>query len=149
MKSLHFWAQHVIENVLTHCKMKISFPVTKICEIIFMYDHTYLCILTFTFYSKWWNTLYFIWQRLTSKGSPKWLNQIKWSWSMSVTILSWKKLENFRGVIVFPVSCCCCFWNGVVIFEFAFVNFFQNEQPFKQRLTLTRNRVHVGLITDS
>ena len=51
LKSLHFWPQHVIENVLTHCKMKISFPVTKICEIIFVYDHTYLCILSFTFYS--------------------------------------------------------------------------------------------------
>ena len=51
LKTLYFWAQNVIKNVLTHCKMKISFPVTKIFAIIFLYDHTYLCISTFTFYS--------------------------------------------------------------------------------------------------
>ena len=50
-KILPFWAQNVIENVLTHFKMKISFPMIMKCDIIFSCDHTYLYILTFTLHT--------------------------------------------------------------------------------------------------
>ena len=57
MKQMHFfenssfWVQHVISNVLTHFQMKIYFPVIIKCEKILVCNHTYLCILNFTFVS--------------------------------------------------------------------------------------------------
>ena len=49
LKILLFWVQNEIQNVLTHFQMKMYFPVMMKFNEIFMLDHTYLLISTFTF----------------------------------------------------------------------------------------------------